>query len=97
MTKAFVCPKYDKPNFRMMAMDQKGFNGPSGQRPPHPWLEGRLEEPRWPDDWIFRLHIFAGLAAFTVILFLVFGQRLFRDYCMSCCITNKVLRFKRYG
>ena len=75
-----------------MTREQKGYNGPTGhQRPPHPWLEGRnVEEPRWPDDWLFRLHLFAGLSALAVVLFLVFGRRLFRNRCMSCSLTDKV-------
>ena len=50
----------------------------------------RLDEPRWPDDWLFALHIIAGVAAFALLLFLVFGRRLFRNRCMSCCVKDKV-------
>ena len=79
--------KYDKSNFRMMTMERKGCDG---QRLTHPWLEGRLDESRWPDHWLAGLHIFAALAALAVILFLIFGRRLFQNRCMSCCVTDKV-------
>ena len=51
---------------------------------------GRLEEPRWPDDWLFALHLFAGMAALAVVFFLIFGRKLLRERCVSCFVMDKV-------